>query len=186
MIQRLNIDCMEYMKTVPDKYFDLAIVDPPYGIEDKISIGGGSHTKSSVKFGQRYKENGKTWDNKRPDKSFFDELKRVSINQIIFGGNYYCDILGPTRGFIIWDKPEMRMPTMSDCEFAWTSFDRPAKIASISRGFKQLESHPTQKPERLYRWLLKNYAKEGDKILDTHLGSASIAIACHDYKFDLV
>ncbi len=176
-----NCDCMQALSAWDDGYFELAIVDPPYGIEDKISIGGGSHTKSTVKFGQRYRENGKTWD-VAPTPEYFEELKRVSKNQIIFGGNYF--VLGPTRGFIIWDKPEMRMPTMSDCEFCWTSFDRPAKIATISRRFKQLEEHPTQKPVQLYKWLLKNYAKEGDKILDTHGGSFSSRIAAFDMGFD--
>lgn len=179
-----NEDCMLGMARYPDKHFDLAIIDPPYGLDTKLSIGGGSHTKSKVKFGQRYKENGKTWDKEIPTPEYFEELKRVSKNQIIFGGNYYH--LGPTRGFIIWDKPEMRIPTMSDCEFAWTSFDRPAKIVSISRGFKQPESHPTQKPIKLYRWILKNYGGSsiGTKILDTHLGSGSSRIAAHDMGFD--
>lgn len=183
MIELLNIDCIEYMKTVPDKFFDLAIVDPPYGLGDKISKGGGAHTKATVKFHHRYNANGTNWD-KAPDASFFVELKRVSKNQIIWGGNYFD--LGKCRGFIIWDKPEMRIPTMSDCEFAWTSFYRPAKIVKISRGNgAQNKFHPTGKPVKLYKWLFKNYAKEGDKILDTHLGSGSIAVAAHEMDFDL-
>lgn len=176
-----NIDCIEYMATIPDKFFELAIVDPPYGIEDKISRGGGSHTKSTVKFHQLYSENHKTWDI-APSADYFNELFRVSKNQIIWGGNYFS--LGKTRGFIIWDKPEMRIHTMSDCEFAWTSFDKPAKIASISRGFKQMSIHPTQKPVALYKWLLTNYAKHGDNILDTHMGSQSSRIAAYDMGFD--
>ena len=182
MIELFNEDCMEGMKRYPDKYFELAIVDPPYGIEDQISIGGGSHTKSSVKFHQRYSENHKKWD-KAVSSNFFDELFRICEHQIIWGGNYYS--LGRTRGFIVWDKPEMRIHTMSDCEFAWTSFNRPAKIIQISRYEEKERWHPTQKPVKLYEWLLKNYAKSGDKILDTHLGSGSIAIACYNLDFDL-
>jgi len=164
---------------MPDKAYDLAICDIPYGIESAISKGGGSHTKSSVKFHQLYSENGKKWDRATAPDYFF-ELQRVSTNQIIFGANYYN--MPACRGFIVYDKPEMRIHTMSDCEYAWTSFDRPAKIATISRGFNTNKSmqriHPTQKPVRLYQWLLKNYAKPWDRILDTHTGSMSIVIAC--------
>lgn len=180
-----NQDCMVGMKGFPDKWFELAIVDIPYGIENKISKGGGSHTKSSVKFHQLYSENGKKWD-VASSPEYFHELERVSVNRIIFGANYYN--MPACRGFIIYDKPEMRIPTMSDCEYAWTSFDGPAKIISISRGFNNDGSnpryHPTQKPVKLYKWLLKNYAKEGDKILDTHLGSGSSRIAAFDMGFD--
>ena len=175
-----NIDCMLGMAEYPDKYFELAIVDPPYGIEDKISKGGGNHTKSSVRFHQRYSEKHKRWDIS-PTKEYFKELFRVSKNQVIFGGNYFE--LPPTRGFIIWDKPEMRIPTMSDCEFAWTSFDKPAKIVRVSRNGDKL-FHPTQKPVKLYKEVVNLTAKQGDKILDTHLGSGSSRIACYDYGFD--
>jgi site-specific DNA-methyltransferase (adenine-specific) len=183
MIEIYCRDCMEAMAEMPDKAFDLAVVDPPYGIEKQISIGGGSHTKSSVKFHQMYSENHKKWDKAVPDK-YFIELSRISTHQIVWGGNYYQ--LGFTRGFIVWDKPEMRIHTMSDCEFAWTNFDRPAKIIKISRRTRGISIHPTQKPVALYRWLLKNYAKPGDKILDTHLGSGSSAIAAYDLGFDFV
>ena len=175
MIRLFNQDCMEAMKAMPDKAYELAICDIPYGIESAISKGGGSHTKSSVKFHQLYSENGKTWD-KAVSPDYFHELQRVSANQIIFGANYYN--MPACRGFIVWDKPEMRIHTMSDCEYAWTSFDRPAKIQRISRATRGAPISPTQKPVRLYEWLLKNYAKPGDKILDTHCGSGSILIAC--------
>lgn len=180
---------MEYMKGISDKYFDLAIVDPPYGIEDKISNGGGPNTKSSVKFHNAYNENGTRWDI-LPDKIYFDELFRVSQNQIICGGNYFS-WLPPCRGFVCWDKM-MYADNFSAAEYLWTSFEIPSKIFKYCNhaGFilKPIDYkiHPTQKPVKLYKWLLKNYAKEGDKIFDSHLGSGSIAIACHDLKFDLV
>ncbi len=173
-----NLDCMEGMKQYPDKFFDLACVDIPYGIENQISKGGGSHTKSSVKFHQLYSENGKTWD-KATVPEYFLELQRISIDQIIFGANYYN--MPACRGFLIYDKPEMRIHTMSDCEFAWTSFDRPAKIFTISRGFNNNQTnpriHPTQKPIRLYQRIYKHYLPEGGKVIDTHLGSGSNRIA---------
>ena len=168
------MDCMEGMAQFPDKYFDLAIVDIPYGIENKISKGGGSHTKSSVKFHQLYSENGKKWD-KASTPKYFIELQRISNNQIIWGANYYN--MPACRGFIIWDKPEMRIHTMSDCEYAWTSFDSPSKLISISRHINGRSFHPTQKPVALYKWLLKNYAKPDFKIIDTHAGSCSSVIA---------
>lgn len=187
MIEMLNIDCLTYMRGCKDKAFELACCDIPYGIEDKISKGGGSHTKSSVKFHQLYSENGKIWD-KAISPGYFTELQRVSVNQIIFGANYYN--MPACRGFIIYDKPEMRIATMSDCEYAWTSFDCPAKIITVSRGFSndQINGriHPTQKPTRLYARIFKNYCKPGDHILDTHLGSASSAIAAHKLGFDFV
>lgn len=180
-----NIDCMEGMKKFPDKFFDLAICDIPYGIEDKISKGGGSHTKSSVKFHQLYSENGKKWDIATVPE-YFLELERVTINQVIFGANYYN--MPACRGFIIYDKPEMRIHTMSDCEYAWTSFDKPAKIITVSRGFNNSQTnkrvHPTQKPVRLYKKILNNYANSGDKILDTHMGSQSSRIAAFNMGFD--
>jgi site-specific DNA-methyltransferase (adenine-specific) len=179
-ITLINGDCMEGMAGMDCKDYELAICDIPYGIESAISKGGGSHTKSSVKFHQLYSENGKTWD-KAVSPEYFQELQRVSANQIIFGANYYN--MPACRGFIVWDKPEMRIPTMSDCEYAWTSFNCPAKIAKISRATRGISISPTQKPVRLYEWLLKNYAKPGDHILDTHGGSMSLAIACHIMGF---
>lgn len=182
-IKIIHGDCVEYMATLPDKAFELAVVDIPYGIENSISKGGGSHTKSSVKFHQLYSENGKTWD-KAVSPKYFIELQRVSVNQIVFGANYYN--MPACRGFIVWDKPEMRIPTMSNCEYAWTSFDSPARIVPITRLTRGLPIHPTQKPIALYEWCLKNYAKPGDKILDTHLGSGSSAIAADIMGFDFV
>lgn len=189
MIELYNEDCMQMMARYPDGYFDLAIVDPPYGLGPKISEGGGSHTKSLVKFHQMYKENGKSWDDTVPTQNYFDELFRISKNQIIWGGNYFN--LPPNRGFIVWDKVRV-VENFSNLEYAWTSFDRHAKMFTFcnNAGFvlkdEDKKIHPTQKPVQLYRWLLSNYAKEGDKILDTHLGSGSIACACHDYGFSLV
>ena len=187
-IRMYNCDCMEFMKDC-DKY-DLAIVDPPYGIENKISTGGGSHTKSKVKFHQRYKENGKSWDNKRPDKYYWKVLFDSSDNQIVFGGNYFCENLPISRGWAVWDKQGKNMTTVND-ELIWTSFDIPIKTFSrchgMDKGFMADHKvfHPTTKPVQLYKWLLTNYAKEGDTILDTHGGSMSIAIACWDLGFDL-
>lgn len=189
MTELLNIDCMEYMKGLPDKYFDLAIVDPPYGIEDKISKGGGSHTKSNVNFHQLYSENGKTWD-VEPPKEYFEELFRISKNQIIWGGNYFAS-LKPCRGFICWDKIRY-VPNFSMVEFAWTSFDMPAKIFKFcnNAGFVLTERnkkiHPTQKPIELYKYIFENFAKPGYKIIDTHLGSGSSAIVAEKLGFDFV
>lgn len=180
-------DCMEWMKSLPDKYYDLAIVDPPYGIEDKISKGGGSHTKSNAKFHQMYSENNKKWDIKPTDEYWF-ELRRVSKNQIVWGGNYFA--LPECRCFIIWDKVRA-VENYSNLEYAWTSFDRHAKMFQYcnNAGFvlKPIDEkiHPTQKPVALYKWLLINYAKAGQKIFDSHGGSFSHAIAAYDLGFDL-
>lgn len=170
-----NEDCMKLMKRYPDKYFELAIVDPPYGIFGK---------SGNPNFRKEKRDKIGKWDEKIPDQTYFNELKRVSKNQIIWGGNYFN--LPATRCYIIWDKIQPEQFSLAMCEFAWTSFNDLAKIyrqrvvnADITR------IHPTQKPVALYKWLLKNYAQEGDKILDTHLGSGSSAIACHYMGFDL-
>jgi site-specific DNA-methyltransferase (adenine-specific) len=173
MIELYNMDCMEAMKDIPDNAYDLAIVDIPYGLGDKLTQGG--------TWANKYKKGDASWD-VLPSDEYFDELFRVSKNQIIWGGNYAN--LPPTRCFLIWDKVA-QMDTMADCEFAWTSFDRNAKTFRHVRNTSEKRIHITQKPVKLYEWLLTNYAKEGDKILDTHLGSGSIAIACHNLKFDL-
>ena len=172
-----NEDCMELMKRYPDKYFKLAIVDPPYGIGDRLVDGGG--TNGMIKWQEDYRRT--RWDNEKPDNAYFEELTRVSQNQIICGANYFG--LPPTRGIIAWDKMVF-VPTMSRWEYLWTSFDCVARLVQISSTDRD-RIHPTQKPIKLYEWLLKNYAKEGDKILDTHLGSGSIAIACHYAGYDL-
>ena len=175
MIELLNIDCMEYMATLPDKAFDLAVVDPPYGIGEKL-VNGGTWAKDR-------KKEYSGWD-KVPQQEYFNELFRVSKNQVIFGGNYFN--LPPCRCFIVWDKPQMRMPTMADCEYAWTSFDSVAKIASILQDKGATRIHLAQKPIDLYFWILNKFAKPGQRILDTHLGSGSSAIAAHYFGCDFV
>lgn len=180
-----NEDNMLLMARYPDNHFDLAIVDPPYGI--------------GVTKNKRLNNNSNNdWDNEIPSAEYFKQLKRVSKNQIIWGGNYFIEHLQNTRCYLNWDKLN-HSDTYAACEMAWTSFDKNAKIfkymwdgnrygfiGSIKGvGKKSIRTHPTQKPIALYEWLLMNYAKEGDKILDTHLGSGSIAIACHNLKYDL-
>jgi site-specific DNA-methyltransferase (adenine-specific) len=167
------------MARYPDNYFDLAIVDPPYGIgASEMTMGSGKNKK--------YKK-GKNWDNETPNKDYFIELTRVSKNQIIWGGNYFQ--LPLTKSWILWDKGIYWDCDFADGEMAWTSFERVLRIAKIRyKGFLGADKeriHPTQKPVALYKWLLDKYAQQGNKILDTHLGSGSIAIACHDYGFDL-
>ena len=176
MIELLNMDCMTYMAGLPDKAFDLAIVDPPYGIGES---GGAKRTRGSKKTNGLKKD----WDNQRPSKEYFDELNRVSKNQIIWGGNYFADLLAPSRCWLYWQKD--MGGDFSDGELAWTSFDKVLKqFRKRSDTFNRI--HPTQKPVKLYEWLLANYAKEGDRILDTHLGSGSSAIAAHYGGFEFV
>tara|TARA_R110000822_G_scaffold251226_1_gene378148 strand:- start:33 stop:671 length:639 start_codon:yes stop_codon:yes gene_type:complete len=185
MIQITNEDNMQLMARYEDNHFDLAIVDPPYGI--------------CVTKNKRLNNNSNNdWDNEIPSAEYFNKLKRVSKNQIIWGGNYFIEHLENTRCYLNWDKLN-HSDTYADCEMAWTSFNKNAKIfkyvwdgnrygfpnAIKGVGKKSIRTHPTQKPIALYEWLLMNYAKEGDKILDTHLGSGSIALACHNLKFDL-
>lgn len=179
MIELLNMDCMEYMQGLPDKAFDLAIVDPPYGVEK------GNKAPSRVqKYGQL-----KTANDLKPDAGYFNELKRVSQNQIIWGYNHLSDLLPATKEFVFWFKHQP-IPTYSDGELAWTSFNKTAKCFDYpffgSTGADIQRIHPTQKPVILYRWLLENYAKPGQKILDTHLGSGSSAIAAHYFGVDFV
>lgn len=175
-----NEDNMEMMSRYPDKYFDLAIVDPPYGIGAGVSKTGGASKHNSM---SRLKANSHIYDDIKPTKHYFKELFRVSKNQIIFGGNYFIDNLKPTRSFIVWDKMNY-LPSMSQIELAWTSFKNHSQLVKINSN-QNGRAHISQKPVKLYKWLLDKYAKEGDKILDTHLGSGSIAIACHDYGFEL-
>jgi site-specific DNA-methyltransferase (adenine-specific) len=175
-----NIDCMELLKATPDKFYDLAIVDPPYGIG----------------FDNKIREQKlKNWDSSIPSEEYFNELKRVSKNQIIWGGNYFPSLWGDgCKGFIFWDK-DPSVQTYSDGELAWTSFNLPAKrfywawngLADGVKGRNKTEKtiHPTQKPNALYEWLLTTYAEAGSKILDTHLGSGSHAIACNNLGFEL-
>jgi len=170
---------MELMSRYPDNYFDLAIVDPPYGILNKTKRGG------DRKFNMKeYSQ----WDVK-PTAEYFDELFRVSKNQIVWGGNYFGELWLKSeynKGYIIWDKnqPET-LNNFSMAEMAWNSLDRPSKIFRYSVRKNRNKTHPTQKPVELYAWLLGMYAKEGDRILDTHLGSGTIAIACYKARFNL-
>ena len=173
-------DCMQFMRGLPDNAFELAICDPPYGIHDKLMNGAG-HMKNSPQR-ERYKE--KQWDKETPSPDYFLELFRVSRMQMIWGGNYFD--LPPTRGVIAWVKPSMRNhPHFSQFEYCWTNKDFSAKVAYKNPAhFEGSSIHPTQKPVALYKWLLSNYAKPGDHIFDSHVGSGSIRIACHDLDFD--
>lgn len=167
------MDCMELMRETPDKFFDLAVVDPPYGLGEKLVAGG--------TWSVKYQTKGAKWD-VAPEADFFNEMMRVSKNWIVWGGNYFTQHLPPARHFIPWQKPNMAgMHTMSDVELALTSFDRNSKVYSLSsqteHGTERF--HVCQKPVALYRWIFANYAKPGMRILDTHLGSASSAIAAH-------
>lgn len=172
-MQITNEDNMELMARYSDKYFDLAIVDPPYGID----------INSSGRLGA-YGGKGKKWDNSIPSNEYFMELFRISKNQIIWGANYFN--MPPTRCFLIWDKQQPENVSFASCEYAWTSFNESAKSFYYRpQNADPYRIHPTQKPIKLYKWILDRYAKQGDKILDTHLGSGSIAIACHDLGFDL-
>ena len=185
-----NCDCMEYMKDIPDKYYDLAIVDPPYGIgAPKMSAtpcqrknGCNRLNQGSGKLKNRVLNTSNCgWDDAIPTQEYFNELFRVSKNQIIWGGNYFP--LPPSRCIICWDKMQP-WENFSQVELAWTSFDSPAQLYRFDNrtGGK---IHPTQKPVKLYEWLLKHYAKPTDKILDTHFGSCSIGIACHNFGCSL-
>ncbi|QTQ16275.1 DNA methyltransferase [Treponema parvum] len=178
--EAFNIDCMEYMKQCRDKQFDLAIVDPPYGIEEMTGKNpAAGRGKLKLRVFNREEKKFNAWD-KKPSKDYFTELFRVSKNQVVFGGNYFD--LPPARCFIVWDKCQP-FPSFSACEFAWTSFNTPAKIFRFDNRTSG-KIHPTQKPVELYRWLLANFAKSGDSVLDTHLGSGSSRIACYDMGFD--
>ncbi len=173
---------MELMSRYEDNYFDLAIVDPPYGINASKGIGKYSQ--------QKYGKDDKTWDNQTPKKEYFSELFRVSKHQIVCGANYFVEHLYSTKSFICWVKNNPA-PTFAQAEYLWTSTDVNGKVYNSGKQIvHQIQRdggsiHPTQKPIALYEWLLMNYAKEGDKILDTHLGSGSIALACHNLGFEL-
>lgn len=172
-----NMDCMDGMKEFPDKYFDLAIIDPPYGIERYKSNDGGNSAKITCFGGNTGSRN-----NAKPKEKYFDELFRISKNQIIWGANNFK--LPQSEYFIVWDKVQ-HMPSFARCEFAWTNCKVPAKIFE-ERSQDKARIHPTQKPIALYTWLLQNYAKPGDTILDTHVGSASSLIACENLGFKYV
>lgn len=169
-----NMDCLEAMRKMKDNEFDLAVVDPPYG----ISITDSGRLK-------KYNAKNATWDSETPTSEYFEQLFRVSKNQIIWGGNYFD--LPPTKCFLIWDKQQPEDVSFASCEFAWTSFDSVAKtfyLSPLHTG--EVRIHTTQKPSALYRWIFQRYAKPGYKILDTHLGSGSSRIAAYDAKLDFV
>lgn len=181
-IEITNEDNMELMKRYPDNYFDLAIVDPPYG----IGIDGQKKSVNKNTKHNRKEHEKKSWDNEIPTEDYFNELFRVSKYQIVFGGNYFTKFLPPVKSWIFWFKGQNDL-TMSDGELLWTNLPIVTRQITVNRG--QLNSqntfHPTEKPYKVYKHLLTKYAKKGDKILDTHGGSLSIAIACHDYGFEL-
>ena len=188
-ITLLNMDCMEYMATVPDKHFDLAIVDPPYGIGED---GASNHSRGRLANAKVYSAKG--WDKEPPPPEYFHELFRVSKNQIIWGANHFADrFKANSPCWIVWDKQNGESD-FADCELAFTSFGSAVRKlefrwAGMLQGDmknKEFRIHPTQKPRKLYEWLLAKYAKPGDKILDTHLGSGSSAIAAHYAGFEFV
>ena len=180
-IELYNMDNMELMAQYPDNHFELAIVDPPYGIRED---GHRENNRSKLAVSKNYHK--ALWDQDRPSKSYFTELERVSKNQIIWGGNHLIDLIGKrSPSWLVWDKDNSG--NFADCELAYTSFEAAVRkfkwrwngMLQDDMKNKEIRIHPTQKPVALYQWILKNYAKEGDKILDTHLGSGSIAFACH-------
>ena len=195
-----NEDNMKLMARYEDNHFDLAIVDPPYGIGEangknasrNKGFGKGNSKSKKITFSKDYGK--KDWDNKPSSKEYFTELQRVSKNQIIFGANHFIENIPKANSscWIVWDKDNGESD-FADCELAWTSLKTAVRMKKVRwNGLLQYDMknkeeriHPTQKPIRIYEWLLMNYAKEGDKILDTHLGSGSIAIACHNLKYDL-
>jgi site-specific DNA-methyltransferase (adenine-specific) len=188
-INFFNIDCIEFMKQKPDKFYDLAIVDPPYG----IGMGASLNVNSKTKFIN------KNWDKEIPTDEYFEQLLRVSKNQIVWGGNYFPYLWkNGCKGYICWNKLNHH-DNRADVELAWTSFNKLAKyveymwdgnrygtVGNIKGvGMPTIRIHPTEKPIYLYRWLLKNYAEKGNLILDTHGGSMSIAVACENEGFDI-
>ena len=181
-IELLNMDCMDYMRGLPDKAFDLAIVDPPYGIRVGDNKAGMGRRKGSARAAYKMGD----WDHEPPPHEYFSELMRVSQHQIIWGANHFIDRVGrPSPCWIVWDKLFSHDVSFAACELAWTSFSSVAKkFAGAPNQASRI--HPTQKPVRLYQWLLSNYAKPGQRILDTHLGSASSAIAAHYAGFNFV
>ena len=179
-IRMFNMCCESYMNLCKENRYDLAIVDPPYG------IGFDGQKESTSKHGGRRAKEFKGWDSNAPDKDYFDFLFNVSENQIIWGANYFTNYLPPSMGWVFWDKGQRICN--SDGELAFTSFERALRVYEVNRAYITQNGdtkHPTQKPVKLYKWLLTNYAKEGDTILDTHGGSLSIAIACWDLGYDL-
>jgi len=177
-ITLINEDCLQALRGYGDNHFKIAIVDPPYGINaGKMTMGSGKHKFSKDK----------DWDSAIPSEEYFAELFRVSENQIVWGGNYFTEFLPPTPHWLVWDKKNPNL-SFAEGELAWVRKGKNLRIfqhysAQVEEGDK---IHPTQKPVKLYRWILNNYTSEGDLILDTHLGSGSIAIACHQMKRNLI
>lgn len=196
MKEFINADCMEVMKNYPDKFFDLAIVDPVYGGVTKggyMTHNHGQHIGTGKANQKGY--HASLWQQEKTSKEYFDELFRVSRNQIVWGGNYFVSsIQRDSQCWVVWDKMHPEGITFADCELAWTSFDKAARIfrfrwnGMIQGDMKEKEDriHPSQKPVKLYEWCLRNFAEKGDKILDTHVGSGSSLIACHRLGFDYV
>lgn len=181
------MDCMEAMREFPDDFFELAIVDPPYG----INITGRKKPDGNCQIGKSGRVYHAFDDTAIPDRLYFDELRRISKNQIIWGGNYFTDYLPPSSCWVCWDKDRADGLDFADGELAWTSFKKPMRIYHLRYGGNELNPkrreeriHPTQKPVSLYKWLLGKYAEKGDKILDTHVGSASSLIACYQMGLD--
>lgn len=186
-----NCDCMDLMSGMADGEIALAIVDPPYGLAGRWQSKQGKKHKGGMTLMPEEVAKLNNWDN-LPSREYFKELMRVSRNQIIWGGNYYLRYLGDCRGHIIWNKGQ-RGFTLADGEMAWSSFDRPLRICDCGHSMRSADKktvegrwHPTQKPKFLYNWLLENYTKTGDKVLDTHLGSGTHAMACLDRGIELV
>lgn len=199
MLTITNEDNMELMGRYPDKYFDLAIVDPPYGLDEangknnsrNKGFGKGNSKSKKITYSKDYGI--KNWDKSPPNEDYFEELFRVSKNQIVFGANHFISRMPyDSSCWLVWDKDNGNSD-FADAELAWTSFKKAVRLYKYrwngllqqNMKDKEIRIHPTQKPVGLYKWILNKYAKQGDKILDTHLGSGSIAIACHDYGFDL-
>ncbi len=183
-VELLNIDCMEYMAGLSNNSFDLACVDPPYGIGAAKQLYKGTSNDVIIKHKT------KNWDNSKPPKEYFTELFRISINQIVWGGNYFINNLESSRCFLVWDKQNGNN-SMADAELAWTNFDKPVRMyrGHIFSGIgciNYITIHPTQKPIALYSWIFQNYAKPGQSVIDTHLGSGSSAIAAHYAGIDFV
>lgn len=192
-IKLYNEDCLEAMRQMPDKAFDLAIVDPPYGISAAERMGKVAGKQHGTMRAPKGNYATKFWDKESPTIEYFENLFRVSKQQIVWGANHFIEKMPFSSScWIVWDKDNANN-SFADCELAWASFDSAVRQFTYTwngmlqgdMANKEVRIHPTQKPVALYKWLLEKYAKPGDKILDTHLGSGSIAIACHDYQFDL-
>lgn len=195
MSEFINADCMDHLKNYPDRHFDLAIVDPVYG---GVTKGGYMTHNKGQRIGTGKADqkgyHASLWSQQKTGAKYFEELLRVSKNQVVWGGNYFADVLPPSQGWIVWDKQHAAERSFADCELAWTSFNRATRIfrfmwdGMLQGDMKHKEDriHPTQKPVALYKWILSKYAKQGDLILDTHVGSGSSLIACDRMGFEYV